>query len=112
MFSDKGFATGANAGPYSGSAAAAIVGIVTAVTVADTKHVGNSFVPPTSVTEKLWKQNWIKETASEPIAYAWQNVPLWIKVHPGDFPQARLSLRCVRHRLPLCNTANQRRKPE
>ena len=112
MFSDKGFADGANVDLSSGSTADATVGIVTAVTVAGKKHVGNSAGQPISVTEKLWKQDWIKETASEPIADASQNIPLWIKVPPGDFPQARSSLRCLRRRLPLLNAANQHTKPE
>ena len=112
MFSDKGFADGANVDLSSGSTADATVGIVTAVTVAGKKHVGNSAGQPISVTEKLWKLDWIKETASEPIADASQNIPLWIKVPPGDFPQARSSLRCLRRRLPLLNAANQHTKPE
>ena len=112
MFSDKEFADGANAVQSSGSAATMIVVIATAVTVAGKKHVGNSAGQPISVTEKLWKQDWIKETASEPIADASQNIPLWIKVPPGDFPQARSSLRCLGHRLPPCNVANQHKEPE
>jgi hypothetical protein len=68
MFSDKGFVVGANAGPYSGSAAAATAVIVTAATVADRKPAGNSSAQPTSVTEKPWKQDWINGTASEHIA--------------------------------------------
>jgi hypothetical protein len=42
MFSDKGFVGGTNAVPYSGSAAAAIVDIGTAVTVAGKKLFENS----------------------------------------------------------------------
>ena len=52
------------------------------------------------------------ESDIEPIADASQNIPLWIKVPPEDFPQARSSLRCLRHGLPLCNAANQRTKTE
>jgi len=70
MFSDKGFADGANVDLSSGFTADATVGIVTVVTVVDKKRAANNFVPPTSVIEKPWKQDWIKETASEPIAYA------------------------------------------
>jgi len=50
MFSDKGFADGANAEPYSGSAAVATVDTVTAVIVADKKPAVNNSMPPTSVT--------------------------------------------------------------
>ena len=112
MFSDKDVADGANADLSSGSAAVAIAAIVIAVTDAEKKRVLNSFVPPTSVTEKLWKQDWIKETASEPIADVWQNIPLWIKVPPESHPRARSSLRCIHHRLPPLKAANQYRKPE
>jgi len=112
MFSDKGFADGANVDLFSGSTAGATVGIVTAATVAGKKPVGNSAGQPISVTEKLWKQDWIKETASEPIADVWQNIPLWIKVHTDPLSRARSSLRCLRHRLPPCNAANQRKEPE
>lgn len=42
MFCDKDFADGASAVRSSGSAAGMIVAIVTAVTVAGKKHVGNS----------------------------------------------------------------------
>ena len=112
MFSDKGFADGANVDPSSGSTADATVGIVTAVTVAGKKRVGNSAGQPISVTEKPWKQDWIKGTASEPIADAWQNIPLWIKVPTDPLPRARSSLRCLHHRLPPCNAANQHKEPE
>jgi hypothetical protein len=112
MFSDKGFAIGANVDLFSGSTADATVGIVTAVIVAGKKRVGNSAGQPISVTEKLWKQDWIKGIVSELIADVWQNIPLWIKVPPGGFPQARSSLRCLRHRLSLLNAAKQHTKPE
>jgi len=112
MFSDKGFADGTNVDLSSGSTADVTVGIVTAATVAGKKRVGNSAGQPISVTEKLWKQDWIKGIASEPIADVWQNIPLWIKVPTGDFPQARSSLRYLHHRLPPCNAANQQTEPE
>ena len=112
MFSDKGFADGANVDLFSGSTANATGGIVTAVIVAGEKPVGNSFVQPISVTEKLWKQDWIKGTASELIADVWQNIPLWIKVPTDPLPRARSSLRCLRHRLPPYNAANQHKEPE
>jgi hypothetical protein len=112
MFSDKGFADGANADPFSGSAAVATAANVTAVIIADKKPVVNNSVLPTSDTEKLWKQDWIKGIVSELIADVWQNIPLWIKVPPGGFPQARSSLRCLRHRLSLLNAAKQHTKPE
>ena len=70
MFSDKGFAGGMNAVPYSGSAAAAIVGIGTAATVAGKKRVVNSFVPPTSVIDNHPKQDWINVIANAPIVCA------------------------------------------
>jgi len=93
MFSDKGFADGANAEPYSGSAAVATVDTVTAVIVADKKPAVNNSMLPTSVTEKLWKQDWINGTDNEPIVDAWRNVPLWIKVPPDVLPRTRSSLR-------------------
>jgi hypothetical protein len=106
MFSDKGFAGGANAGPYSGSAAVATAVNVTAVIVADKKPVVNNSVLPTSVTEKPWKQDWINGTDNEPIVDAWRNVPLWIKVPAADIPAAESSLRCRIRRLPHLNAAN------
>jgi len=42
MFCDKDFADGANAVRSSGSAAVAIAGIVTVVTIVGKKHAGNS----------------------------------------------------------------------
>jgi hypothetical protein len=112
MFCDKDFADGANAVRSSLSAAAATVGIATAVTVAGKKRAGNSAGLPISVTEKPWKRDWIKETARELIAYGRQNVSLWIKVPLRDFPQAKSSPRWLLHRLPPCNAANQHTKPE
>ena len=112
MFCDKGFADGMNAGLYSGSAAVAIVVIVTAVTDAGKKLAGNNAARPTSVIAKPWKQNWIKETANGPIDGAWQNIPLWIKVPPDVLPRARSSLGIIRDRLPLLNAADQHKKPE
>jgi hypothetical protein len=112
MFSDKGFAAGANVEPYSGSAAVVIVDNVTVVTDAGKKRVVNNSILPTSVTEKPWKQDWIKGIVSEPIVDAWRNVPLWIKVPPDTLPRARSSLRFIRDRLPRLNAANRNRKPE
>jgi hypothetical protein len=70
MFSDKGFAGGMNAVPYSGSAAAAIVGISTAATVAGEKRAVNSTGQPTSVIDNLPRQDWINVIANEPIVCA------------------------------------------
>ena len=60
MFSDKEFVDGANVDLSSGSTAAATADIGTAVTVVGKKRVGNSAVQRTSVTDKPWKQDWIK----------------------------------------------------
>ena len=112
MFSDKGFADGANVDLSSGSTAVATVVMVTAVTNVGKKRVVNSFVPPTSVIEKPWKQSWIKEIANGLTGCAWQNVPLWIKVPPDVPHRTRSSLRFIRDRLPLLNAANRHKKPE
>ncbi len=112
MFCDKDFAGGANAVRSSGSAAVAIAGIVTVVIIVGKKHAGSSAAQQTSATEKLWKQDWIKETASEPIGYASQNIPLWIKVHSKGHPRTKSSPWCFLKRLSLGNAANQHLKPE
>lgn len=112
MFCDKDFADGANAARSSGSAAVAIAGIVTAVTAAGKKHAGNSVGQQTSATEKLWKQDWIKETASELIDDASQNIPLWIKVHSKGHLHTKSSPWCFLKRLAPGNAANQHLKPE
>jgi hypothetical protein len=82
------------------------------VTIVGKKHAGSSAAQQTSATEKLWKQDWIKETASEPIDDASQNIPLWIKVHSKGHPRTKSSLWCFLKRLSLGNAANQHLKPE
>ena len=101
MFYDKGFADGTNVDLFSGSTAAVTAVIVIAVTGVGKKHACNNAGQRISVTENPRKQDWIKETVSEPIGYAWQNVPLWIKVPTRNLPHAKSSLRCILHRLPL-----------
>ena len=68
MFSDKEFADGANAVRSSGSAAAMIVVIATAVTVADKKRGGNSGEQLIFDINKLLREDLIIETVSGPIA--------------------------------------------
>jgi len=92
MFSDKGFADGANVARSSGSAAVMIMAIVTAVTIVDKNHAVNNAGQQTSVTENPRKQDWIKETVSEPIDNASQNIPLWIKVPQRNIPHAAAQL--------------------
>jgi hypothetical protein len=112
MFSDKEFVDGANVDLSSGSTAAATADIGTAVTVVGKKRVGNSAVQRTSVTDKPWKQDWIKGIASGPIVSAWQNVPLWIKVPPTNPHRAESSLRCIVPRIWPEKPANQCLKTE
>jgi hypothetical protein len=80
MFSAKGFAAGEDVTPYSGSAAAAIMGSNIAASIAAPKRAVSNVGPQTSATEKLWKEDLINETDSERIADGAQHFPLWIKV--------------------------------
>jgi len=68
MFCDKDFADGANAVRSSGSAAAMIVVIATAVSVADKKRGGNSGEQLTFDINKLLREDLIIEIVSGPIA--------------------------------------------
>ena len=112
MFSVKGFAGGAGVGRYFGSAAAAIVAINTAVTIAATKHAGNNVELPTFVTARLWKEGLTRGTAREPIDKGWQPFPLWIKVPLRYFPLATSSSRHFHCRLPSVMAANKHTQPE
>jgi len=112
MFSDKEFVDGANVDLSSGSTAAATAVIVIAVIVVGKKRAGNSAVQRTSVTDKPWKQDWIKGIASEPIVNVWQNIPLWIKVPLKDLLRTKSSLRCIVHRIRPEKPANQYLKTE
>jgi len=112
MFSDKEFVDGTNVDLSSGSTAAATEVIVIAVTVVGKKRAGNSAVQRTSVTDKPWKQDWIKGIASDPIVNVWQNIPLWIKVPPKNLSRAKSSLCCILQRIRPENAANQNLKPE
>ena len=68
MFSDKEFADGGNAVRSFGSAAAAIVAIAIAVTVAGKKRAGNSGEQLIFDINGLLREGLIIETVSEPIA--------------------------------------------
>ena len=80
MFSVKGFAVGKNVTPSSGSAAAAIMANNIAASIAAPKHAVSSVDLQTSAIVKLWKEDWINATGSEPIAIVELHFPLWIKV--------------------------------
>ena len=80
MFCAKEFADGINAGRCFAFAADAIGAINTAAINVVKKPAGNKGIQRTFVTEKLSKQNLIKETDRRPIAYGGLQFPLWIKV--------------------------------
>ena len=112
MFSDKGFADGANVARSSGSAVVMIVVIVTAVTGVGKNHAANNVVQRTSVTENPQKQDLTKGIVSVPIDDASRNIPLWIKVPPENLPHAKSSPRCILRRIWQENAANHNLKPE
>jgi hypothetical protein len=80
MFSAKGFAVGSNVMRFSGSAAAAITANNIAASIAAPKPAESSVELQTSAIEKLWKEDLINVTGSEPIACVGPHFPLWIKV--------------------------------
>jgi hypothetical protein len=80
MFSAKGFAVGTNVTRFSGYAAAAITDNNIAVSVVAAKPAESSVERQTSAIEKLWKEDLINATGSEPIAGVEPHFPLWIKV--------------------------------
>jgi hypothetical protein len=107
MFSAKGFAGGGNVDHCSGSAVIAIAGNVTAATIAAAKRVENSGELQTCVTEKLLKEDSIKETGRKPIDSAWQKFPLWIKVPTMSLVLAPSSRRGRFLRLPPKKATNK-----
>lgn len=83
MLSAKGFASGMDVTPYSGSVAAAIVASNIVAIIAAPKRAASSDEPQISATEKLWKEDLINATGNELIAGDVQHFPLWIKVPPN-----------------------------
>jgi hypothetical protein len=112
MFCVKGFAGGACAERYSGSADAAIAVIVIAATAAAAKRAGSSGELRTFATGEPLKEGLTRKTGKELIGGGWLHFPLWIKVPPANLPPAISSRRCFPRRLPQEMAANQYPKPE
>jgi len=86
MFCVKGFADGPSADHLFGFAAVVIADINIAAINAVKKLAGNNDELQTFGTEKLPKEDLIKETARKPTANDWLQFPLWIKVPTMKLP--------------------------
>ena len=73
LFFFRGFATQKDAGPFSGSAGAAIEDIDIAATVAAPKRGVSNVELPTAVISKVLKECSIIGIVSEPIGNGWHN---------------------------------------
>jgi len=111
MFCVKEFADGASADRCFVFAVDVIGAINTAVINAVKRPVGNNDELQVFVTEKLSKQNLIKETDKRPIASDGLQFPLWIKVPLTPLLLAASFRRHHIRRLPLKKGANKHAKP-
>jgi hypothetical protein len=107
MYSAKGFADGRDVDHCSGSVAIVIGGNVTAAITAAAKRVENNAGLRICVTEKLPKENLIKEIGRKPIDSDSPKFPLWIKVHATNLVLALSSRRGLFNRLSPKEATNK-----